>query len=166
MNKKIKKNQNGFTLIEILIGMTVFAIGILGVAAMQISAIKGNSFASGLTEAATIAQNKMEEFMVMDYNDANLNDIDGDGTGQDGNNDGIDDTGNNFGLRDPLLLPPLPAPPFPAADYQLTSGLYTIYWNIAVNVPGTSTKTIGIVVTWVENGVTKQVTINAIKAPM
>ena len=154
MNKIIKENQKGFTLIEVLIAMTVFAIGILGVAAMQLSAIKGNSFASGMTEATTLAQDKMEELIMIAYNNPDLNDIDGDGTG---------------GLRDPL--PPLPAPPIPdpvafPADYQLTSGPYTLYWNVAVNVPGTGVKTIGIIVTWVENGATKQVTINSVKAPM
>ncbi len=79
MNKKIKKNQNGFTLIEIMIAITVFAIGILAVAAMQISAIKGNSYASHLSEASTITQNQMERFVLCNYADlddaaVNLND--------------------------------------------------------------------------------------------
>ena len=169
MNKIIKDNQNGFTMIEILIATLVFAIGILGVAIMQISAIKGNSFASGLTEASTLAQDKMEELMMLDYNDLKLTDTDGDGTNMDGNNDGADDSGNNFGLLDPLFLPPGPAPPLHAADYQSPSGIYTIYYNIADNVPGTNTKTIGIVVTWGpqdEYVLVRRIAIQSIKAPM
>lgn len=64
---KQSTNQQGFTLIEILIAITVFSIGILAVAAMQVSSIKGNSSASGLTEAVTLAQDKMEELMSLDY---------------------------------------------------------------------------------------------------
>jgi len=154
MNKIIKENQNGFTLIEIMIAITVFAIGILGVAAMQIAAIEGNSSANGLTEAAAIGQDKIEELMALDYNNNALNDTDGDGTN---------------GLRDPLPPPPLPQVPdsvtYPP-DYQLTSGPYTISWNIAVNVPGTNTKTIRVIVIWNENGRNRLVNIDAIKAPL
>ena len=126
MNKIIKENQNGFTLIEVLIAMTVFAIGILGVAAMQLGAIKGNSYSSHLTEATTLAQDKMEELMMLDYNDSKL------------------DPGN----------------------YTKSPGRYKIIWTIKDNVPATNTKTIDIRVTWVENGATKQVTINSVKAQM
>ena len=69
MNNKDIKEQ-GFTLIEIMIAMVVFLIGILGVTAMQISAVKGNSSASGLSEAVIIAQDKMEELMMLDYQTA------------------------------------------------------------------------------------------------
>ena len=165
MNKIIKDNQKGFTLIEILIAITVFAIGILGVAAMQLGAIKGNSYSSHLTEATTLAQNKMEELMMLDYNDPN-------DLLKDGHENGVKNGAT--GLRYPL--PPLPKPPIPnpvsyPPDYspQAPSGIYTISYNIADNVghvPATNTKTIGIVVTWVENGVTKQVAIQSVKAQM
>ena len=160
MNKIIQKNQNGFTMIEILIGTLLFAIGILGVAIMQISAIKGNSFASGLTEASTLAQDKMEELMMIDYNNPDLNDIDGDGTS---------------GLRDPLPpLPNQPPSPTPAPDYPLPGnpappGKYTLCWNVAVDVPGQGVKTIGIVVTWGpqdEYELVRRIAIQSIKAPM
>ena len=39
---KLKK-ENGFTLIEVLIALTIFAVGLLAVAALQTSAIKMNS---------------------------------------------------------------------------------------------------------------------------
>jgi type IV pilus assembly protein PilV len=40
------KTENGFTILEVLIAVSVLAIGILAVASMQISAIRGNAFAS------------------------------------------------------------------------------------------------------------------------
>jgi type IV pilus modification protein PilV len=64
-----KSNQRGFSLIEILIAITVFAIGILAVGKMQITAIKGNSFANDLTEATTLAQDRMEKLIGLPYTD-------------------------------------------------------------------------------------------------
>ena len=74
MNNIIPKNQTGFTLIEVMIAITILAIGILGVAKMQISAMQGNSYASGLTEATSFAQNKMEELASLAYTDTDLSD--------------------------------------------------------------------------------------------
>jgi len=68
MNSIIRKNQNGFTLIEVMIAITILAIGIL------ISAMQGNSYASGLTEATSFAQNKMEELASLAYTDTDLSD--------------------------------------------------------------------------------------------
>jgi len=64
-----KSNEKGFSLIEILIAITVFAIGILAVGGMQIAAIKGNSFANDLTKATTLAQDRMEELIGLSYTD-------------------------------------------------------------------------------------------------
>jgi len=69
-----KSNEKGFSLIEILIAITVFAIGILAVAKMQITAIKGNSFANDLTEATTLAQDRMEKLIGLSYDDTILDD--------------------------------------------------------------------------------------------
>ena len=157
MNKIIQKNQNGFTLIEVLIGMTVFAIGILGVAAMQLSAIKGNSYSSHLSEASTISQDKIENFISLNYNDPVFNDDDGDGTNKDADNDGIDDTNNNFGLDDTNN------PDETNQSNGVTGVQYTTFCNIAVDQPIQNTKTIRTITTWTEKGATKTVTINYIK---
>ena len=43
-NKEKKQMENkGFTLIEVLITLAIFSIGILAVAAMQMSSTKGNA---------------------------------------------------------------------------------------------------------------------------
>lgn len=158
MNKIIKKNQNGFTIIEIMIAMAVLAIGILGVAKMQLSAVKGNSSACGLTEATIIAQDKMEELMALAYDDSDLDDDDGDGTSKDADNDGIDDTGNNFGLDDTAN---------PDGSQQVTGATniqYNIFWNIAVDKPAANSKHITIYVQWQQNGTQREVIFNGIKA--
>jgi type IV pilus assembly protein PilV len=55
------RNKKGFTLLEVMITMVIFAIGLLGLAGMQVMAIKGNSFGQEMTAASTLAQNQLEE---------------------------------------------------------------------------------------------------------
>ena len=69
--EKMKK-ENGFTLIEILIALTIFAVGMLAVAAMQDSAIKMNSTADKLTHLATWGMDKIEELSALTYTDPSL----------------------------------------------------------------------------------------------
>jgi prepilin-type N-terminal cleavage/methylation domain-containing protein len=57
------KKDEGFTLIEVLIAISIFAIGLLAVAAMQTSAIRGNFSAGRLTEVNTWGMDKLEELM-------------------------------------------------------------------------------------------------------
>ena len=72
--KTIQKDQ-GFTLIEVLIALTIFAVGLLAVAAMQTSAITVNSTAGQMTTRMTWAQDKLEELMALPYSDPLLEDL-------------------------------------------------------------------------------------------
>jgi len=65
-------NEAGFTLIEVLIALAIFTIGILSVNAMQIAAIKGNYVANGLMEASVLVSDKIENIMAMPYDHADL----------------------------------------------------------------------------------------------
>lgn len=68
INKKQNKTDDrGFTLIEVMIGLTIFAIGILGVAKMHFSAIQGDQSAREFTEATNIALDQLENLMVGPY---------------------------------------------------------------------------------------------------
>jgi type IV pilus assembly protein PilV len=60
-------DENGFTLVEVMIALVIFSIGILGVAAMQINFIQGNATARGVTEAANQASGKMEDLVALSY---------------------------------------------------------------------------------------------------
>ena len=65
-----EKNCNrGFTLIEILIALSVFAIGFLAIATMQITASKSTRRAVEVTEATAIASDHMEKLMALPYDD-------------------------------------------------------------------------------------------------
>ena len=50
----------GFTLIEVLVGLVILAIGLLAIAGMQITSVKGNFFSSNLTQASVLAQDRLE----------------------------------------------------------------------------------------------------------
>lgn len=68
----IRNGEKGFTLIEILIAITIFAVGMLAVAGMQISGIQGNATAKALTGGASWAADRVERLMSLSYDHADL----------------------------------------------------------------------------------------------
>ena len=62
-------NDNGFTLIEVLIAIVILSVGLLGMASLTVGIINGNKFSNGLTTATTLAQDKMEDIRRQDYSD-------------------------------------------------------------------------------------------------
>ncbi len=143
------QNNNGMTLIEVLVAIVVLGIGVIGVMTMTSRATLDNTRSSILSNQVGEASEQIETFAGVPYDHFDLNDDDGDGTGQDANNDGTDDNFGDFGLND-----------FPgcntvlqnrgnvwgctpgAADGTATRGDYTIHWNVAINYPINLTKTI------------------------
>lgn len=124
--------QNGFTLIEVLMAMAIFTIGILGLFGMQTAAIKENLAANSITTGSAWAMDKVEQLLSLDYDDPAL--LDGAGT-----------TSGCAGLDDG---PDRPGKPDTLADGSDTSGttepIYNIYWNVAkdctlTDIPNDST---------------------------
>jgi type IV pilus assembly protein PilV len=72
MQIKQKSDRRGFTLVEVLIAISVFAIGFLAVAAMQITANKSTRRSVEFTEATAIASDRMERLMALSYTDSSL----------------------------------------------------------------------------------------------
>lgn len=66
------KCQGGFTLVEVLLAMAIFLIGILAVLMMHIKAINSNSGARGITQNYTWAMDKVEELLRLPYDNADL----------------------------------------------------------------------------------------------
>jgi prepilin-type N-terminal cleavage/methylation domain-containing protein len=54
--------QDGFTLIEVLVALTILAVGLLALALMQTTAIKANALSSKSTVATQLAQDRLETF--------------------------------------------------------------------------------------------------------
>ena len=153
------KKEAGFTLLEVLVAIAILAFGLLAVATMQAWSIKGNSQAIGITEGITLAQDKIEEFISLDYNHTDLSDTDNDGTTQDtAPDDGVDDDGGNFGLDNTT------GAGIAAADHTDSYGRYNIYWNVAVDEPINNIKTIRVIVEWTDRLATKRATVDFMKA--
>jgi len=54
------QKQRGFSLIEVLIGLIFLAIGLLAMAALQATSIRGNFFSNNLMQATYVAQDRLE----------------------------------------------------------------------------------------------------------
>lgn len=63
---KIKCEQ-GFTLLEVVIAILVFSVGIIAVASMQVTSIHNNSAAIRYTQASQLAANQAEQMMTTPY---------------------------------------------------------------------------------------------------
>lgn len=156
----------GFTLIEVMCAIVVLTVGILSLYSMHVATINTNATASRITGAANWASDRIEILLSRPYsctpvraNCHDLDDVNGDGTNQDTNNDGTDDSGADptFGLDNAT-----PA----TADHIAASpdGRFTILWNVAVDTPVPNTKTIRVLVTTQERGVTRTVPLTYIKS--
>jgi prepilin-type N-terminal cleavage/methylation domain-containing protein len=61
------KGQKGFTLLEVLISIIILSVALLALAGLQIISIRGNSFGGTMTEAITLARDKIEDLKRDDW---------------------------------------------------------------------------------------------------
>ena len=71
-SKAIKKRNynfdaSGFTLIEVLMALVIFSVGVLGLIQMQIASIDANAKARKRSEILVAAQKQIEEIMQDNY---------------------------------------------------------------------------------------------------
>lgn len=60
-------NLKGFTLIEILVSLVILSFSLLALAGLMVTTTRNNSFGGRVTEAATFAQDKLEEFRAIPW---------------------------------------------------------------------------------------------------
>lgn len=65
-----EQNAKGFTLIEILIAVTLLSIGLLGMAGLTVGIIRGNALSSEVTAATALTQDRMEDIKRLGYSNA------------------------------------------------------------------------------------------------
>jgi Tfp pilus assembly protein PilV len=62
-------NNKGFLMIEVILAIALIAIGLFAVMSLTTAVIKGNAQSKKVTTAITLAQDKMEYFKGIDYDD-------------------------------------------------------------------------------------------------
>lgn len=59
--------HRGFTLVETLVAVVIFTVGLLGIAGLTLVIIRGNTFSNMVTTATVLAQDKLEDLRHTDY---------------------------------------------------------------------------------------------------
>jgi type IV pilus assembly protein PilV len=150
------RDSQGFTLVELMIALFIFAIGILAVASMQGEAIKGNSFSDLMTVANTLAEAKMEDLMGLPPSHDDLRD------NNSANNDHLLSMMDTDGHQETGL----------DRDGNGGSGIFTRAWNVAkrdpadpnkVGCPADGLMTIVVMVEWKDRRGRHQVYASSIR---
>ena len=147
-NRQIIGSNTGFTLIEVLIAVAIFSIGILGVAALQSGSIKGNTTARGVTDIAVIASDRLEMLRSLPYNDPALS-----------------TPGGPLATRDYVLAQAadrLDNDYDGNIDEDNETGALSIQYTVTNDWPLNRTKTVTVTVTHVGASVRKQVTMQQV----
>ena len=71
-NKMVGMDRKGFSLIEVLIAFVILAVGLLGLAALHITAIRSNAGSNELTYATFLCQNEMERLKALPFSHTDL----------------------------------------------------------------------------------------------
>jgi len=136
-----RRQEQGFTILEVIVAISIFSFGLLAVATMQAASIRGNGYAIDLTDATARASDRLETLIrlgMTDYENAdNLKDKNGNGDA------GLDDVEDS-------------------ADYKDVQSPYTISWNVSVDSALSDTKTVRVIVTWNSRGITRNVSMQQI----
>lgn len=140
------KNQKGYTLIEVTIALVILVVGLLSIASLQVSSIKGNDLSDNITIALTLAEDKMEELLGLDYDSPELEDFFA------GNNDDLSRIEPKWIDKQELDID---------ETGKVHSGHFRRVWNIADNRPIENNKTIKVIVLWDNNK--HQVSLTSIK---
>lgn len=146
MNIMRISGEKGFTLVEVLISMAIFSIGILAIINMQLLSATTNVKSRGMTEGIIVAQNKIEELQSLSFGNQWLRDTDANGV-----------AGMN-------VFPQTAADADNADHSDLTNPRYAVFWNVEDNMPFNSTKTVRVIVRWSEKGIFRNFSIDMVKS--
>ncbi len=115
--------QNGYTIIEVMIAIAIFSIGILAAWALQTSSTRANTQARNLTLTAACASDRLEQLIQLPYLHADL------AAGAHAPNQDLDGIDNNFDGE---------------VDEAGEAGPLRVSWLVSDNVPFQRAKTIRV----------------------
>jgi prepilin-type N-terminal cleavage/methylation domain-containing protein len=72
----IQRQDAGFTLVELMIAIAIFSIGVMGVATLQVSAIAGNGGARKIADELVVAEALLEDLIASGQNNYTHADLD------------------------------------------------------------------------------------------
>jgi prepilin-type N-terminal cleavage/methylation domain-containing protein len=151
----------GFTLVEVLIAVTILAIGLLGIVKMQMQSGIGNVTSRNMTGAVNLARSKMEElkrvaaYSVQEGIDVEL--IDPDPLGANPTAGQIEAELGNW------ASPDFTEGPYNEAETTAAAWDVIFYrdWNVVDDVPIADFKTVRIRVRWTEGSTARSVEIES-----
>lgn len=144
--------ESGFTLVEVLVSMVIFSIGILAIINMQLLSASTNVKSRGMTEGIIVAQNTIETLSSLGFTHVDLTDRT---TGA--NVGGLGEAGLND-------FPQTTADVDNADHNDLSNPNYSVFWNVQDDVPFTDTKTIRVIVRWNDRGLFRSFSVDMVKA--
>lgn len=117
---KLRSNQSGFSMVEVLSSMTVFAIAATGLVSTTMSTIKSNTTSRQTTAASALIQDKVEELRSLNpaTNPADFAE------------------GMHYDANNPLTA-------IGEAD-----GVYTRSWEVEVDTPTKGLSAVVVTVSW------------------
>jgi type IV pilus assembly protein PilV len=68
MQQSIGPNA-GFTLVESMLALAIMSVGLLALAGLQITALRGNALSRSMTTAVSIAEQRLEQLKNTPYSD-------------------------------------------------------------------------------------------------
>jgi len=142
----IPRVQGGFGLLELLIAMTILAIGMLGIMKLQMQAGFGNVSSRHNSAAVNLARSKMEELKRI-----------GSYSLQEGAIPALADSDTTNDLDDWTTPDFTEGPMNESADASLGGKIFTRSWNVVQDFPIPNFKTVRVRVSWTANGQYKYV---------
>ncbi len=138
--------DKGFSILEVLVGVTIFCLGMLGVFGMQISTMQRNAFTADYTEATFLAVSRLERLYTLPAGHADLTDKQSSGAGS-----GLAGLDSVDALAD---------------GTQSATGknnIFTVFWNVANNQPRQGATTIKVTVRWYAKTQERTVAVRSIR---
>ncbi len=141
--KSKRINQTGFTLLEVIVTITVLSIGILAVAKMQTVAVNGNRMANQMMEDTISGQDVIERIIAANFSDGSLSDRNGDDTLDDRDaaaDYSLDSSNGNY------YNPDVDGDGTNDWNIDTNNEIFSVSWNVRENQPDTNTKTIRFII--------------------